>query len=345
MNISLQKCVTITLSFILMVVFLTGCSFSFTLPSTTVLKREDAKEYIVEKTATETITKIDINTRIADVVFVPSDNFYVEINYLYWEEQPEYSLVDGKLYFNDSHALPNSYSLNYSLNNQITIYLPADAALDSLSVDTSSGDVSLLGFVAKDLKVDIAYGDLILEQAAAVKSRIDLSCGDSDITDFQTGILDFDSSYGDSDFTDINTGNLKLPTDVIFDDFSVNSSSGNITINGLTCNTVTIKDSYGDVNCTDVHADDLKSDLSSGDIDISESDLTEIRLNNSYGDAELSLLGEESDYSLNLTTSYGDIQVGDKNYDDHFKVDNDGERKLSASLSSGDITVNFDNQE
>lgn len=340
MRIGLRKSLSILLITGITLVSLTGCSYSFSINSGEVLKKEDAKEFTVEKTAADSITQIDISTRVGDVELIPSDQFYVEINYLYWDQEPEYSLKDGKLSFDDSDTIPNSYSINFDLDNTIKIYLPDNAPLKSLKIDSSSGDVALSGFVADDMDVDIAYGDLAMEKAAAADAKINLSCGDSTFNDFQSGILDFVSSYGDAYFTKINTGDSRLPsTDT---EISIKSSSGDISLDSVNSLSITLIDSYGDVSCTGIIADTLSSELSSGDFKFNNSDVKKIKVENSYGDADLGLLGEEADYAMDLNTSYGSITVGDQSYEDHFQKDTAGNRMLDASLSSGDITVKFE---
>lgn len=344
MKTRFQKSLILILFILSTTSLFTGCNYHFSVRSEPTLKKEDAKEFTLEKTAVDTIKQIDIQTRNADIELIPSDKFYVEINYLYWEEQPEYSLEDGKLLFNDKDAFPNSYSISFNPDNQIKIYLPENAPLKDLEIDSSSGDVSLTSFVADDADVNIAYGDLTIENAAAAKMKINLASGDSSITDFQFGDLEFASSYGDSDFTDINTGTSRLPENVTFNDVRIESSSGDIMLDKLVCSSIKLRDAYGNIQCKEINSDRLDSTLSSGDFTINSSNIMDLSVEDSYGDADLGLTGSESDYSLDLSTSYGSIKVGDKKYEDQLRQDNGGDRQLSANLSSGDITIRFENK-
>jgi DUF4097 and DUF4098 domain-containing protein YvlB len=118
-------------------------------------------------------------------------------------------------------------------------------------------------------------------------------------------------------------------------------SSGEADINGLKTNSIDISNSYGNITCKNIIAEESDFELSSGNLDISDADLQKADINNSYGNVTLSLLGTESDYSLDLSTSYGRIKVGTKSYEESLNVDNGGTRDISARLSSGDIKIRF----
>ncbi len=321
---------------------LTGCGFHYVSGwGTNFLDRDDAIEFNVEKSVVSPITSITIDTRIADVELIEAEDYYVEINYLYWEEEPEYRIEGGKLYFDDRNAFPDSYSINFNLNNTIKIYLPKASALEDLDIQDSSGDVSIASFVAEDLNVTVSYGDLVVKDAAAVEANITLSSGTSKISDFQAGELNFTNSYGNAKFTNINTGDAFLSSETTYNKVDISMSSGDVTINGMQVESIKIDNSYGDIDCEEVTAKEFNMDLSSGNLDVKDSVLEEVDVNNSYGNVTLRLSGSEANYSLDLNTSYGDITVGNKDYDEHLVLDNGGTRSITTDLSSGDIEVTF----
>jgi DUF4097 and DUF4098 domain-containing protein YvlB len=320
-----------------------GCGVRYIVNSTEgafKLKKEDAIEFKVEKTKVEAITDIEINTRIAKVELIESDEYYVEIDYDYWKEAPEYSIKDGTLYFDDEEAFPNSYSLNFDLKNVVRVYLPAAAALEKIELNNSSGDVITAGFVTEKLEANISYGNFSMKNAAAAQCDISLSSGNSTITDIRVGELNFSNSYGNATFKNINTVDQELPKEITTDSFDVFMSSGNLNINGLNCSTVSISNSYGEVTGETVTADTLDAALSSGDFNLIKADISEIDISNSYGDVNLSLAGAKEDYSMDLTTSYGGVKVDGKDYDENYSS-NGGSRTLETALSSGDIKISF----
>ena len=59
--------------------FLCGCGMSYVINSTHQLEREDAKEFLIDKTEVPSITRVEIHTHIADVEFLQADSFAVGI--------------------------------------------------------------------------------------------------------------------------------------------------------------------------------------------------------------------------------------------------------------------------
>jgi hypothetical protein len=325
-------------------VILSGCGYNIRISSGNghnILKEEDAKDFSVKKAVTQPIESIEINTRIADIEIIKSDDYYVEIDYLYWDKEPVYTLEDGKLTFNDEESIPESYTISFNLQNVIRIYLPEDAPLDRVSVYSSCGNADLSGFIAKSLKANVSYGNFTMKDCAADKTTVKLSSGKSSISDFQTGDLDFNNAYGNSYFSSINVGESKLPDDISFDKIDISMSSGNADIDNVYTESFEIDNSYGSIDCVSITADSFDAKLSSGNLKIVNGDFKQADLSNSYGNITSELLGNEEDYSMDLETSYGNIKVNGKSYDDHLIIDNGEVRSITANLSSGDVRITF----
>ncbi len=321
---------------------LSGCEYSFRLNGTNQLRREDAKNFKVEKTAVEPVRQININTKLADIELLEADNYYVEIDYNYFEEEPDYKLEDGVLSFDDARSFPESYSVSFNINNSVKIYFPKDSGLDRIKLDNASGDISLTGFAADQLDVSVAYGNLAIKDASAAETDINISSGNSDISKFYTDNLKYSNSYGNSDFTDINTGASVLESGEENRSVKLSMSSGNCNISGLNVNTVDISNSYGNITCKGLFADNFESDLSSGSLKVTDSRADDMDISNSYGNVTLALKGEAGDFMLDLNTSYGSISVDGKNYDGHLFRENNGDKKIAADLSSGDLDLKFE---
>ncbi|MBP1755386.1 MAG: hypothetical protein H6Q59_1784 [Firmicutes bacterium] len=341
MRISIRRILGTAVFIILSSSLLAGCGFNYVINATNRLDREDAKEFVVAKTEVSPITEISIHTGIAQVELIEADKFYVEIDYLYWEDEPEYSLENGKLFFDDRDCFPNSYSIDFNLDNRIKIYLPKDSHFDDINIEDASGDVSLNGFVADELDVTVSYGDFTMEEAAALDTEITLSSGYSKIKDFQARDLNFTNSYGNADFTDINTKSSRLPVDTTYDNFNIAMSSGDVDIAGINSSKVKITNSYGDIVLGDLTTDELELKLSSGNCVLTSGKVAKAYISNSYGNVSLNILGALADYSLDLDTSYGKIKVGENHYEDHYTTDTDTGKKIRAELSSGDVTIDF----
>jgi DUF4097 and DUF4098 domain-containing protein YvlB len=318
---------------------LSGCNYSYSFNNSNQLRMEDAKEFKIDKTRSEPIKQINIDSRLGDIEIIKDDNYYVEINYRYFNEKPSYKLENGTLSFNDSKAFPNSYSINFDIKNKIKIYLPEDADLSQINISTASGDVYLSDLQTEKLKVSVAYGDLALKKAAAKESDISMSSGSSNINDFNTDTLDYSNSYGNADFTDINTINSDSEGDY---KIKISMSSGDADLDTIRSKSLEISNSYGNITGKGMSINGFEADLSSGDLKISKSDIEDADISNSYGDVDLSLTGDSKDYSLDLSTSYGSVAVDGKNYDGHLIRESGGSKGITADLSSGDIEVMFE---
>jgi hypothetical protein len=342
--IQINKRNTILILLILLTaIIFSGCGLSYSFHSATnMLRKEDAKEFTVDKEVVELITELDINTSIADIELIPADHYYVEIHYTYWADAPEYTLKDGRLYFDDSKSFPNSYSINYDLDNVIQIYLPENTDFSRITLNNASGNVSAEGFHTENLDVKVAYGDLMIADASAMNADINLASGSSQIENFAAEEIDFNNAYGNAEFVSINT-KTKLPEGLTPDNLNINMSSGKVTLNDLSFPTIKISNSYGDVSCDKLTATDCNLKLSSGDLKVNSSDINTIKVNNSYGDVIMKLPGPAEDYSLDLKTSYGGITVGNKRYDERINLENSGSKYIEADLSSGDVDIQFEN--
>lgn len=321
-------------------IVLSGCGYSYSFNNNNQLKSEDAKDFNVEKTLAEPIKQIDINSRFGDIELIKDDNYYVEINYRYFNEEPSYKLEDGTLSFDDSKSFPNSYSINFSLKNKIKIYLPGDTDMDHINISAASGDVSLSDFSAEELDVSIAYGDFTLKKAAVRDSDISMSSGNSTISDLNTESLGYSNSYGNADFSNINTKNA----DSSFGDarIKISMSSGNADLDSIISKYLEVSNSYGNITGKGMDVKEFESDLSSGKLNISKSTMDEADISNSYGDVILALTGNSKDYMLDLNTSYGSVAVDGRNYDGHLVRENGGSKSITADLSSGDVEVTFE---
>ncbi len=332
---------SLLLLLLLVIFFVTGCSYSHTFNTARELNRKDAKEFIINQSVAGPLKEIRIDTRLADIELLPGDDYYVEIDYLYWEEAPEYSVENGVLIFDDEDTLPESYSIHFKLSNVIRVYLPKDTLTDLIDVSTDSGNIDTEGFLAKKVDLATSYGNLSIKNAAAVNAEVVLSSGNSTIKDFNAGTLNYTNSYGKAEFTNINTTDTPLPDGSAYDSFKATLSSGNLNLEGMRFPSASITDSYGDISCEDILIENLNVNLSSGNLKLSKADVLEADLKNSYGNVDVTLVGTESDYQLDLDTSYGSIRVGSETFDGHLQRHNDGARKIKAGLSSGDITVSY----
>lgn len=320
----------------------TGCEYSLSFSNTTRYSMADTKELKIEKTKVEDLKRINIDSRIGDIEFIKSEDFYVEIDYWYFLDKPEFSTDDGILEFDDYRSFPQSYNLDFSLKNTIKIYLPGKADLERIDIKAASGDISLSDFLADQLKVSVAYGDLELINAEVRDADISMASGSSEISDFNMESLAYTNSYGEADFKNINVKATDHNPDPAKSSLKISMASGDGTFDTVTGKTLDISNSYGNISCKGMVMEQLDADLSSGNLKVTGSSVGNLDLSNSYGDVILQLKGHAGDYELDLGTSYGSIEVEGKSYDGHLRRESGGANSISADLSSGDIELEFE---
>jgi hypothetical protein len=226
--------------------FFSGCGISHVINSATQLDRADAKEFTVDKTEVASITEIEIHTRIADVEFLQSDSFAVEINYLYWDREPEYEMKDGKLYFDDSDSFPISYS---SISTRIhhLKFIAKGQRMKYVSIEDASGDVDITGFCRRGTGCEGILWQPDMQEASASAAEASLIFRKEQNIRFSCGDDGFYQFLWQCKFTNINSGDFILPKGAVSKECNISMSSGNVDIDGMYSPYIDIQNSYGDV--------------------------------------------------------------------------------------------------
>lgn len=169
------------------------------------------------------------------------------------------------------------------------------------------------------------------------------------------------SYFNFGDYNNSNTQNyikLYIPEDASFEDFTINSSSGDVNLSNFDTNTLSIDASYGDVSLKNINTSTSTITLSSGDSSIEDFKVQTLDYSNSYGDANFKRINSSdhpqttnADDNITLSLSSGDISMDkvntnsltiDNSYGD-VSLNNINTNSFSNELSSGslDITSSF----
>jgi lia operon protein LiaG len=115
--------------------------------------------------------------------------------------------------------LPKRYERNLTLNSSSGGISIPDLKLEELQVNMSSGDLSIESILTRVFIYDSSSGELTANRVESSESRLELSSGSVKIDRF-TGDLDVEMSSGDVEISYINFNNT----------ISIDSSSGDISI-------------------------------------------------------------------------------------------------------------------
>ena len=142
------------------------------------------------------------------------------------------------------------------VEGSVVVYLPADAELDDVTVESGLGDVSMYTLNAKRLTVDAELGDVTLydlrtstltvnadlgaaglDQVSADRADLTLDLGSLTLSDCRFGQADLDLSLGD-----LNAAGL-----TVTDSLTVNAEAGSVDLEGSLGGRTEIYDDLGSV--------------------------------------------------------------------------------------------------
>ncbi|MBE5961726.1 MAG: DUF4097 domain-containing protein [Lachnospiraceae bacterium] len=147
---------------------------------------------------------------------------------------------------------------------------------------------------------------------------------------------------------------LYVPTTAKFENFSLSTSSGDISAGSFTTDKLSIEDDYGDVILTSTMINDGTIKLSSGSLRVEEVGAKNLELQNSYGDITLLNLNQgpyakkDVKTSLNTTMSSGTFNGTNLSFHECHYVNSYGDVILNTVtadtihtvLRSGDLVAN-----
>ena len=114
--------------------------------------------------------------------------------------------------------------------------------------------------------------------------------------------------------------------------------SGSLKADAFTCNSLTAKVDYGNVELDGFSAEKAEFVLESGNLELDAEELADLSCKNEYGDVEIRLPRDLSEYSVNARSEYGSIHLPD-GAPGH-QISGDGEAAYTLEgKSKGTITV------
>jgi DUF4097 and DUF4098 domain-containing protein YvlB len=147
--------------------------------------------------------------------------------------------------------------------------------------------------------------------------------------------IDIVAASGDISLKDIKAEQLKTLT-----------YSGDSSFVGLSINEGDMQTYSGDIDVKDLQSKAVKLTSISGDITVKGNVYGDNKFEATSGDVEIECSGRESDYSYNLNTTSGSIDVNGETVEEDFgaskSVHNSKDNMIKVTSISGDITIDFD---
>lgn len=203
----------------------------------------ETKTVEVTESDGESFEDIEIRLMTADVELVSADYYGYEFNY-HGTMEPDIEIVNGKLTVTDRDAgwHTNIFGLDSLLGRErevkLTIYVPSDAALGSVSLYTASGATVIngSGISIRALECMSTSGTIQLNDLDLETLRLDVASGDvylnavtagSAVVDLMSGSLVYDEAQLDSLVLNIVSGNASL-TGTVSKRLEANVTSGDV---------------------------------------------------------------------------------------------------------------------
>lgn len=260
----------------------------------------------------DTVHHVEIMTDSEDVTVLPSDGNSLKIIYADSETETHSheltaSAVDGKQIctFYTHHTAGFSGNVQFgfvSAETHITVYLPEGMGL---SVHSGSGDVEIFDVAAGNVVITTASGDTDAKDLTALRFELTTTSGETDLENVTCNDLSAASVSGDTE----------VETSLIQGSLSLLSTSGDITLQGSTVSgNINLNSTSGEISVTVCIAEgDIHANSDSGDVALFLVSVDDhfIKTDTSSGIVDVAGGSRTATNVIAVTTSSGDIQVGD----------------------------------
>lgn len=265
--------------------------------------------------------KISIDTSIADIIFVPSDDENCRV-VCYEQERLKHSVTvkDQTLVIDMVDTRKWYEHIGFFFGNmKVTVYLPYKEYV-SLLIDSDTGDIDIpRDFSFENIRITGATGDVTLSASAS----------DSIIIRMKTGTITADNITAEEISLSTATGDINISSAEAKGLINAETNTGRIKLTDVACKNFTAESNTGNIILRNVSADDSFSiKNSTGDVKFESSDAGQIYVKTSTGDVSGTLLSEKV---FITDTSTGDVSVP--------KSVTGG--KCEIITSTGDIEINI----
>ena len=235
---------------------------------------------------TEKFNDISIDTDVADIEFIPSEDSKISV-VLHEQEKFKHTVTvqDGALNIkiNNTGKWYEFIMINFG-SPKITVYLPK-GEYGELSVKTSTGDTVIpKDFKFESIDVKQSTGNIKCMASAGGDVKLKTSTGSIKAEDIKVGSLSMTVSTGKVTANDIECAG----------DLTVKVSTGGTTLSNIKCNNLIANGSTGDIKLIKVIADEkINIKRSTGDIKFDGCDAGELIIETDTGDVKGTLLSEK----------------------------------------------------
>lgn len=300
--------------------------------------------YIEEKLSLEAFSSIEADVDFLDIRVIPQDAYGIAYK-INSRTDLTYELKDDvlKITENSSHrsminfqwfyigSADSSYEEEY-----LEIYVPREAVLDSVTLATHDGDLSIDHATAANTSIYSAYGDVEMTGLSAASLNIEMEHGELEIKETTGDTLSVINDYGDSELSELHFNDTA--------EFAL--ANGSLIIDDSYLHSIVSKMEYGNLNSHQVCCDSISLAMDNGDCKLTNFTVNCVDAQLGYGNATLDLTAPTTEYSYDLRTEYGDIDlegfeaVENDDFETTILIPSDSSKQITINNQNGDIKIN-----
>lgn len=267
------------------------------------LKNEGEEGYLLPRTKIDSFTDISVKAEYADIEILPSGDrdFYVEYSMPSDFSEPEMKAEDGCFQLKEQEE-KGFFNIDFSFlgidqdtrEYYVRLYVPSDAELNTVRLESGSGNIKWQELYAKDSVIKAGYGDVVFHDYEGQKLEVTADSGNIRADSIKADQTSVYSGYGDLDVTEIKGGSGEIKLD-----------SGDMEIGKNDMEDLNITSGYGDVELGSTDG------WEAYDLDL-YTDYGEIKLNgyDVSGDMEQKLkITKDNEKHLKIICDSGDITL------------------------------------
>lgn len=217
-----------------------------------------------------------------------------------------------------------------SLQKALTVTLPEGTALENVTIDATSADVTVPQLRADDVQIDLTSGDMTLKQTGAAK-RVALSS--------TSGVIRAKLEAVDAITAGITSGAIQIDQSGAADSVRLSSTSGDISATLGNANVVSVGATSGAIALTGgaVKAAELKN--TSGKVSVKLAAFDTLKIDVTSGDVTAALPSQPG-YKVEADTTSGrfDYDVPLKRDGDRY-ICGDGSAQVRIDSTSGNVRL------
>ncbi len=287
--------------------------------------RITADDLITEVKEVQEFSELELSSSFIDLQVVAGDSYKVE-SCVPEQLTPKIKEENGKLIVEQPQTINIGFQMiNCTIYYKVTVPegTALKAAIHSTSGDIKVSDVDVSGHVSA------TSGDCSFVNMKGSELAAETTSG---------AIYLSNATYEKLDF--VNTsGGITIENVTATDTAKFKNTSGGVTMDSLTGESIVVDTTSGDVRGDGIAAPKMQLNSNSGDITMKKTSVDDIAASATSGDITIKPDNDIDTYDYDITTTSGDIRVGNLKVEKKYRdIENRG-RKIYASATSGNIEI------